>query len=113
MLKWILLVAAILMVGCIAGEDGKDGRDGQDAKSFVYTGVLYAADTSMNGASVYWDKTIYTLTDSSIVNVWVRQGSGYMWQDPTWYIEPKSHYLRIIDDEKTNPSYEYKVVVSN
>lgn len=111
MLRIILVMAAALLFGCLSGEDGKDGRD---AETSVYTGVLHSSDTTVNGSAVYWDKYIWALSDSSVVNVWVRQGGGYLWQPPTWYVKTGGlGYVRIIDDEKVEPAYEYKIVVAN
>ncbi len=110
----IILALAFVLAGCMAGEDGDDGKDGADGLSRgqkAYTGVLYSADAKTQASGTYWDLTYFSLTDSSIVSVFVRQGSGFMWQIPTWYLGDA--YVRILDDEKVSPAYEYKVVIGN
>lgn len=113
MIRLVLVLAASVLFGCVAGEDGKDGEDGSGYQAFVYTGVLYESEQSKDGAALYWDKIYGNLTERSLVSVYVRQGSGYMWQEPTWYLSNTGNYIRIVDDAITNPAYEFKIIIGN
>lgn len=82
-------------------------------KMFIRSGILY--DTEKEEEN-YWDiKYIDTtditiiLGDTLILNCWVRKGSGYMWTQPTWYYT--NWYVRIFDDENTDPADEYIITV--
>jgi hypothetical protein len=112
--KYFFAALSIFLVSCISGEDGKAGEDGKSYRKNLYTGVLYQSDLTTEGSVAYWDKTVFSISDSSLVNVFVRQGSGYMWQIPTWYASTSGFgTIRIIDDAKVDAAWEYKIVIGN
>jgi hypothetical protein len=110
----ISLICSVLLMNCMVGPEGRDGKDGVDGKDItVYnsTGILYSTDqTAETGKMSYWDVTNYNIAEKSIVQVYVRQGSGFMWVTPLWYLS--SSYVRIFDNDLVDPGYEYKIVVS-
>lgn len=102
----------LLLSGCIQGPAGEDGEDGADQRIYIRSGVLYPADledntTNLNG---YWDISYFAITDSSIVDVLVRQGAGFMWQHPVFYVSTTNAYVRISNNSFAN--YEYRIIVS-
>ena len=112
------LLLAMLIVSCTGpmgpggpmGPEGPEGQTGTSGEFHIKTGILYAADKTEDRE--FWDIPWFHITDSSLVQVWVRQGSGYMWQAPKWYITFEGDwYIRIFDDANTDAAYEYMFVM--
>lgn len=92
------------LVGCLEGPAGKAGKDFAVHKE---SGILYASDLKEG----HWDIIVGMVNlQNATVQVWVRSGSGYMWQPPTWYLSDS--YVRIIDDSLVAPQWEYKIITT-
>lgn len=114
-----LLLFVLPLAGCLQGPAGSDGsngtsgsngRDGQSVVLSSWNGVLFASQEVVEpGVLSYWDIDSSIIRDDRIITVHVRQGAGFMWKEPTWFLA--SGYVRITDDEKADANWEYKIVV--
>jgi len=112
------VLVAICFVGCLegpAGKDGRNGSNGSNGQSTILTswsGILYPADeVASPGNLSYWDIDNSAIRDDRLITVYVRKGAGFMWDEPTWLLA--NGYVRISDDDKTDPSWEYKIIVGH
>jgi len=109
-----LLLTIILLTGCILeGPRGPKGAQGDPGSMYLYenSGVLYESEMVVSSMN-YWDIGITTFTDNQIiVTVHTRPGAGYMWAEPLWYLSIQQHYVRIFDDDITDPADEYRIIV--
>lgn len=108
MKKIILVVLALFFVnGCILGSDGKDGAPGKSAFVHQESGVLFQT----NLVDGHWDIVVgLVYLQKRTVQVWVRSGSGYMWQTPTWYLSES--VIRIMNDSLVRPQWEYQIITN-
>ncbi|HLP42715.1 MAG TPA: hypothetical protein VK465_14490 [Fibrobacteria bacterium] len=117
MTRIVMLVMAITAIvgftSCMEGPAGKDGEPGEDGKSVViasWTGILYPSQEKKDsGFAGYWDISDLSIREDRVVSVYVRQGAGYMWREPTWLLG--DGYIRIGNDDKADPSFEYRITV--
>ena len=122
----VLTLFVAVMLGC-EGEQGEPGPMGPQgpvgpvgpagpAGSSLYVdkygGILYAADR--DSAGNWWNK-YFVADDTALVQVWVRQGAGFMWIEPTWYFSQSATMqwfkaVRIFQGTNCQPGYEYMIL---
>lgn len=124
MKKILFAVLPLFILFCI-GEEGPMGPTGPKGEKGLpgdtlevipnviqRSGFLTSANIDTSGN--FWDikdLAFYFYNDSSVIQVFVRKGEGYMWIMPTWYLG--NGYIRIIDDSNANMGDEYRYVVIN
>jgi len=111
----ILVVAmfSVSLTGCASLFKGEAGTNGTNLSILKQTGVLYTADLTVPTSGLsYWDTYDFDITSSSIVSVWVRQGAGFVWIEPSWY-RGATDYVRIFDDSTVSAGYEYMILVAD
>lgn len=119
-MRFIPILLTVSLISCEAlrgpvGPAGPAGPQGEQGKSGVVNttvkrGVLYSSE-KVSGKE-FWDihflltdDFYVSLSDTLLINCYVRYDADYMWNTPTWY-HTKS-YVRIFDDDKTDAGYEY------
>lgn len=121
-MKYLLLILTLMSflifsVGCegtvgpegpqgeqgLDGSNGKDGTDGKNAEYHYFEGELLASQLDSSGR--WYDiSTSGADLNKSIIQVWIRETSDQMWQEPLWFWWDTSwsQYIRIIDGEMGN-----------
>lgn len=108
-LTYIIIAIVALTLGACTGKQGPMGPQGPEGPAGELNanrGILY--ESSKVSGENYWDIYCPWIADTSMVDVWVRQNSGYMWQIPRYYFS--SEYVRIFDNSTTDPGDEYLIV---
>lgn len=103
-------VAALMLIGCFEGPTGPTGPRGEPGEVVdlkVQTGILYASTENVNG---YWDVTIIYALQPTLMAVYTRQNSGFMWQPAPYYVSASGN-IRILNDEPDDlTGREYRIV---
>ena len=109
-MKYLTLIL-LLVVACAGpqgpiGPQGSQGEPGEAGELYSKTGVLYESE-KVEGKN-WWDISASWMSDTIVVQVWVRKGAGDMWKAANFYY--CSWYIRIFDDLVTDSADEYMVV---
>ena len=88
------------------GPKGNKGDKGNSANFYSSQGILYESKLIDNN---HWDIYLDWINDTTIIQCWIRQGAGYMWVKPIWYMSPGC--IRIINN--FNSQYEYIITGIN
>ncbi len=112
----LVLVVCVFFLGCEGptGPAGKDGKDGKDLNIDILSGILTSGslvDAKGWFSTDYWIIKTNRNLENSIVSVFVRKGSGFVWERPSFYFSASYIYLYYTGDVR--PGWEYRIIIAN
>ena len=122
-MKAIIFMFSAVLMSC-AGPEGPVGLTGATGPQGV-SDTVYVKDTSTVDIGIYkkegiltittnnyWELTISPYEQGDVFTVLTRQNSGYMWGEPTWYLQESTNIalIRINDDTKASAGCEYRII---
>lgn len=110
--------AIVLLIVCVCfgceGPTGPAGKDGKDVNIDVLSGVLTSGsliDAEGWFSIDYWTIATNRNIENCIVSVFVRKGSGFVWERPSWFFSASYIYLYYTGDVR--PGWEYRIIIAN